>query len=236
MQYLGGKHYSAKPIASILTEALRANGGGAFVSLFCGAVNVESKVRGYDRIILNDKHPYLIALLKGVQNGCELPEEVSEEEYYRIKADKDKDPVLSGFVGFAFSYGGRWMKGYARDPKEGRNYASVGKKGLLRKMKPLHDAEILCMDYKNVPIPDKSVIYADPPYMNKTGYAYTINSGEFWNYMRDLSKRGHKVFISEESAPPDFKCIWEKEAIRTIKLGGRTKATEKLFVYNGDYL
>ena len=71
MRYQGGKSRIATPLAQILN----ATGGGAcFVSLFCGSCSVESKVTGYDRIILNDKHKYLIALLRGVQAGYELPD------------------------------------------------------------------------------------------------------------------------------------------------------------------
>ena len=90
-------------------------GGACFVSLFCGSCAVESKVTGYDRIVLNDKHKYLIALLRGVQAGYELPETITEEQYQTIKANKDADPVLTGFVGFGCSCGGKWFRGYARN-------------------------------------------------------------------------------------------------------------------------
>ena len=76
MHYMGGKSRIARPIAEIINTALtvggkfsNARGGACFVSLFCGSCSVESKVTGYARIILNDKHKYLIALLKGVQAG-----------------------------------------------------------------------------------------------------------------------------------------------------------------------
>lgn len=147
MQYMGGKSRIARYIAEIINNTL--NGGGAFdeiprrqepysntfgadpqryggacfVSLFCGSCSVESKVTGYDRIILNDKHKYLIAMLRGVQAGYELPETITEEQYQAIRADKDADPVLAGFVGFGCSFGGKWFGGYARN-KGGTNYAA----------------------------------------------------------------------------------------------------------------
>ena len=66
---------------------------------------MESKVKGFSRKILNDKHKYLIDLLNGVKNGYDLPEKITEEEYKYIKEHKDDDPVLTGFVGFGCSFG-----------------------------------------------------------------------------------------------------------------------------------
>ena len=85
------------------------------VSLFCGACNVEAKVKGYDEIICNDNQPYLIALFKALQDGYDLPEVITEEDYHYVKDHKDENPALTGFVGFACSFGGKWFGGYARD-------------------------------------------------------------------------------------------------------------------------
>ena len=70
MRYQGGKSRISAQIARLIS----ARGGACFVSLFCGSCAVESKVQGFSRKILNDKHAYLIAMLRGVQNGYELPE------------------------------------------------------------------------------------------------------------------------------------------------------------------
>lgn len=229
MHYMGGKSRIATPLAQILN----ATGGACFVSLFCGGCSVESKVTGYDRIILNDKHRYLIALLKGVQAGYELPETITEEQYQTIKANKDADPVLTGFVGFGCSFGGRWFEGYARG-KDGANYAAQSKRSLLKKMSTLGGAEFVCGDYRKVPIPPGAVVYADPPYANTTGYSgEKFDSKEFWRAMRLLADTGHTVYISEQTAPPDFVCVWEKPLTRTLARNkdNRFKVTEKLFTY-----
>ena len=42
-----------------------------FVSLFCGACSIESKIKA-KRKILNDKHEHLIEMLRAVQNGYSL--------------------------------------------------------------------------------------------------------------------------------------------------------------------
>ena len=204
----------------------------SFVSLFCGSCSVESKITGFDRMILNDNHKYLIKLLNGVQNGYELPDTISEEQYKYIRDNKDEAPVLAGFVGFGCSFGGKWFGGYARN-KTGTNYAAQSKRSLLKDMATLQDAKFICSDYKNVELPDNCIIYADPPYDSTTGYGKVkFNSEEFWEYSRNVSK-SHLMFISEQKAPDDFICIWEKPFTRTLDVNknNQFKVTEKLFIH-----
>lgn len=203
MRYQGGKSRIATPIAQTIFE-LR---GDCFVSLFCGSCAVESKVQGFSRKILNDKHAYLIAMLRGVQGGYELPELITPEQYQLIKAHKDRDPVLAGFVGFGCSFGGKWFGGYARNAT-GTNYALQSKKSLLKDMATLYDAEFICGDYRRLGIPPGSVIYADPPYNNTTGYGgEAFDTAEFWVAMQLLADTGHTVFVSEQEAPPGIACV-----------------------------
>ena len=200
--------------------------------MFCGSCSIESKVKGFDKVLCNDSHEYLIEMLKGVQNGYELPENISEEQYKYIREHKDEDKVLTGFVGFGCSFGGKWFGGYARN-KTNTNYALQSKKSLLKDMCNLMTAQFTCQDYRDVIIPNNSIIYADPPYDNTTGYGKDkFNSNEFWEYMRVISKN-NKVFISEQTAPNDFECIWEKEFTRTLDVNkdNQFKVTEKLFTY-----
>lgn len=202
------------------------------VSLFCGACNVEAKVKGYDEIICNDNQPYLIALFKALQDGYDLPEVITEEDYHYVKDHKDENPALTGFVGFACSFGGKWFGGYARD-KAQVNYALRGKKSLAQKMKGLMDAKFTCLDYRDVELPDGCVIYADPPYDNTTQYENVrFNSNDFWEYAREVSKT-HLMFISELSAPEDFVSIWHKQITRTLdrNKSNQFKATENLYVH-----
>lgn len=94
MQYLGGKSRISKKISEVINALSRweienietnsqnyklTSGGETFVSLFCGSCSIESKIKGFNRMILNDTHKYLIDLFKGVQNGYELPEFITEE-------------------------------------------------------------------------------------------------------------------------------------------------------------
>ena len=234
MRYQGGKSRIAKQIASVIMAATERERERerVFVSLFCGSCSVESKIQGFDRMILNDKHKYLIALLQGVQSGYHLPDHISEEEYKYIKQHQDEDCILSGFVGFGCSFGGRWFEGYARN-KEKTNYAEQSKRSLLKYMATLTHAQFICNDYRDVVLPESCVIYADPPYNNTKGYNHEeFNSDDFWRYARETSAK-HLMFISEQNAPDDFVAIWDKQVTRTLDVNknNQFKVTEKLFVH-----
>lgn len=231
MQYLGGKSRISKAISGIINETSKYSCSN-FVSLFCGTCSIESKIKGFDSITCNDNHEYLIAMLNAVQNGYNLPETISEEQYKYIRNHKDEDKALAGFVGFGCSFGGKWFGGYAKN-KAGTNYALQSKKSLLKDMDKLHDAKFICKDYRDVTIPDNSVVYADPPYANTTRYSGgSFDTNEFWDYMRKISEK-NIVFISEQNAPEDFIKVWEKPCVRTLDKNKSNQfvVTEKLFVH-----
>ena len=230
---MGGKSRISKQIAEILNSAI--NKDTPFVSLFCGSCAIEAKVQA-DVKILNDKHPYLIAMWQALQNGWTPPDVVTKEEYYRVKANMDENPALAGFVGFGCSFGGRWFEGLASN-KKGDNYCARAERSLMKDLPNLMNATFTCLDYREVKIPDGATVYADPPYEGTKKYATLLGNFDhkaFWDYMRHLSKRC-EVYISEESAPDDFECIWSQELTRTLDFNksNQPKKVEKLFKYKG---
>lgn len=260
MQYLGGKSKISKEIATLIDNILTNLWGlyeipwrevtyfdtalecreydirerereRVFASLFCGSCAIESKVKA-DVKILNDKHPYLIAMWKALQNGWIPPEEISKEQYKYIKEHKDENMALSGFVGFGCSFGGKWFGGLAAN-KRGDNYCRRANKSVLKDVDGLRNATFLCLDYKDVEIPQGAIVYADPPYDNTTGYSLgDFDSNEFWDYVRKLSET-NIVLVSEEKAPDDFVSIWHKEQKRMIDNVNKNifTRTENLFVH-----
>ena len=227
---MGGKSRISKQISEILNAAIKDR---VFVSLFCGSCAIESKVQA-DVKILNDKHPYLIAMWQALQNGWIPPDVVTKEEYYRVKANMDENPALTGFVGFGCSFGGKWWGGLASN-KKGDNYCARAERSLLKDLPGVKSATFTCLDYHDVEIPDDAIVYCDPPYANTTGYTVgQFDTNEFWHYMRQLSKRCD-VYISEESAPDDFECVWSQELTRTLDFNksNQPKKVEKLFKYKG---
>lgn len=234
MQYMGGKVRISKPISEIINSASKYINGKekVFVSLFCGSCSIESKVKNFDRLILNDNHEYLISMLKGVQSGYNLPETVSEDKYKYVRKHKNEDPVLTGVVGFSSYFGGKWLQGYAENSSS-RDYVGESRRTLLKTMDTLQNAKFVCMDYRDVEIPEDSIVYADPPYVNTTRYTKEkFDSDVFWEYMREISKN-HIVFISEQVSPNDFVEIWSKPLKRTLDVNKNNyfTVTEKLFVH-----
>ena len=98
MRYFGGKQRISKELSNFLNGNLKD--GQPFVDLFCGACNIVSKIDSNRLRIANDKHKYLIAMWKSLQQGREMPNSVSEEQYKYIRDHKDEDMALTGFVGF----------------------------------------------------------------------------------------------------------------------------------------
>lgn len=186
-------------------------------------------------------HPYLTPMYAAVCEGFELPDTYTKEEYLYLKDHLEEFPNLAGFIGFACSFGGKWLGGWASGKSasgEPRNYADEGKRGLLKKLESLKSAVWLCKDYRDVEIDNNSVVYCDPPYNNTTGYKTgKFDSEAFWEYMRQLSGRC-EVFISELEAPDDFECIWERQVTRSLNVDktNQKKAVEKLFKWKGNSL
>lgn len=231
MRYLGGKSRIKRNIA----EYINANSdhNQPLISLFCGSCAVESLL-DFDKKILNDLHPHLIAMWRDLQDGRDFPDIITANDYLEIKAHQNDDMGLAGFVGFGCSYGGKWWGGLARE-RRGDDFCKTPKASLMKDFEGVKTATFLCGDYREVEIPDNAVVYSDPPYKNATGYATgAFNTEEFWEYMRKISKNAN-VFISEESAPEDFSCVWEKSLRRQLdNQGGNTfMRIEKLFQYKG---
>ncbi len=238
MQYLGGKSRIAKPISEIIN---RFSKDKIFVSPFCGSCAVESRVVAKKKYI-GDSHKYLIAMFKAIQDGWEIPDIVSKEQYDHVKINKDENPALTGFAGFACSFGGKWFGGYARSKSEpDKNYARYSKNSLLRKMVGLQDTVFFNTEYDKIQdyVLKNSVVYCDPPYENTTKYS---NSKEFdheyfWNWVRTYSANS-LIFVSEYNAPKDFVEIWNKSQV--VKMDARNKDKifsniDRLFVHESNY-
>ena len=120
--------------------------------------------------------------------------------------------------------------------QKGDNYCARAERSLMRDLPTLKNAIFTCLDYREVEIPDNSVVLCDPPYVNTTGYSLEqFDHDAFWEYMRELSKT-NSVFICEQEVPDDFECIWEKELTRTLDYNkeNQPKKIEKLFVWRGN--
>lgn len=242
MKYVGSKNRIAKYILPIMLAERKL--GQWWVEPFVGGANIIDKVSG--NRIGNDINEYLIALLIAVRDGYVPPTYISREMYYAIKSNPQEYPKeLVGFVGFLCSFSGTWFGGYAFDKR--RNYAAEGSRHLVRQAKNLEGVIFKCGDYRELEIPEKSLIYCDPPYANTRKYKDGFNHDIFWEWCRKQAKAGHTVFVSEYEAPDDFICV--KEIKRTFNFINhscfskipdfdrkRLIVTEKLFRYKYENL
>lgn len=240
MKYMGSKNKHAK---SILDNILKYVSGDlseyTWVEPFVGGCNMIDKVGDlFDKKIGNDAHYYLIEMFKGIQSGWLPPDYVSLEDYnkFRDKAKKeikDADSALIGFVGFGCSYSGKWFGGYARGKDNkgiDRNYCLESKKNILKQKEGILNVELSNLNYLDLNIPDKSIIYCDPPYAGTTKYKDKFNHVLFWEWCEKQVKNGSLVFVSEYSAPKDWNCIWSVDVFNSLtKDTGSKIGTEKLF-------
>lgn len=228
MRYQGGKSRIAKPIAQIIMQV--AGGGIALSAYFAAVVPWKARCKVFPENSSMTGTNTSLQCSKAFNKAitCRSTSLWSSTDTY---GKTRMYPVLAGFVGFGCSFGGKWSGGYARN-KTGTNYAEQSKRSLLKDMATLQDAQFVCGDYRRLCIPPNSVIYADPPYNNTTGYTGDkFDTTEFWIAMRLLADLGHTVFVSEQEAPPDIQCIWEKPFTRTLdrNKGNQFTVTEKLF-------
>ena len=232
MKYIGSKNRIAKHILPLMIEG-RTN--ETWVEPFVGGANMIDKVEG-NRIGF-DNNEYLIELYHYIQNGGKIENRtITKEQWYDVKQNIKKYPKwYVGLVGVLGSYNGNWFSAYGggSKTKEGnyRNYFDEGIRGLLKQN--LTDIEFIFSDYKNIEIPKNSIIYCDPPYeLKNKRYKEHFDSEVFFNWCREKTKEGNKVFVSEYNAPNDFKCIWEKEISKTNPKQ-KVNKTERLFSYCG---
>lgn len=219
MQYFGGKARISKPLVEYLNSQLKD--GQPFVDLFCGSCNVVSKIDTNRIRIANDLHYELISLLKSTQNGEFNPVRISEEEYKAIKKDQNENyPAwFRGFVGFGLSFSGKWFRGFARNSR-GDDYFSNAVNSIQKKSGKLLGVEFSNKSYKDVALPENSMLYCDIPYKNSVGYSVgDFNHEEFYKWGEQKQSEGFTVLVSEYSknVPEGWEIVWQYQSKKDIR-------------------
>lgn len=237
MQYMGGKGRIAKHILPLI---LRGRTEGQFyVEPFCGGCNVIDKVEG--NRIANDKNTYLIQMWRRLTKGWEPPMIIEKDFYLAVRESWEQKSEafpaeLIGWVGFTGSYRGLFFGGYsghACSTTDGvRDYIGESIRNIMSQVDDLKGVCFLNRGYEDLVLLSKCIIYCDPPYRGTTGYQNALDHEYFWEWCRKKIKQGHRVFVSEYSAPDDFRCIWEMEVRSSLDYRQVKKnAVEKLFVH-----
>lgn len=234
MRYLGGKHRLKNDLVTVIRNTTQHNtllepfmGGGSMTTEF---------VKVFEKVIASDNHEDLMLMWKALcKESWVPPASFSEADYQKIR--QEESSALRALVGFGCSFGGKWFGGYARAITTERDFYAEAVRGTLVKKDLLLSgkAELLleCKDFSTIKSDDvvNTAIYCDPPYENTTKYSEVFDSAAFWEKCNEWVIGGADVFVSELSAPPDWKCIWEKpysRGLRTSKNESK-KAVEKLF-------
>ena len=250
--YQGSKNQIALEIISILPSGRR------FVDLFAGgcAMTHAAILSGkYETFVANDIHGFGVRLFRdaiaGKCNGA-WRHWVSREEFF---AKRDTDPLIS--LCWSFSNNGRdylYAKHLEARKRElhlayvnGRitkqetllvdghvTYSSFARPESLERLRALERLQALERDYREVKIAAGDVVYADPPYANTQRYnAGAFDNDEFWDWARCQAHLGRCVFVSEYTAPADFRAIWCKGKCQLMHaLGATGKKQERIFVYS----
>ena len=228
MKYMGSKRRIAKEILPLMLAEREI--GQFWVEPFVGGGNMIDKVTG--NRIGSDVNPYTIQALISIRDNVDqLPknnQEFTESDYKALR--KSDDYKFKGYAGFAFAFGADWLRGWCRNSRNA-DYVKEAYNSAVKQSPYLQGVEFYTCSYDELPIPKNSIIYCDPPYANTSKYKDSIDHDKFWNWCRQKSKQGHKVFISEYNAPDDFKCIWEKDMVMNLDNKNQNVQTriEKLF-------
>lgn len=233
MKYMGSKNRISKYILPIILKNRKPDQW--YVEPFCGGCNSLDKVS--NPRIGNDSNKYLIALLKEMQTQIPFnPPYIGEVKYRAIQKNKEMYPEwIVGYVGFNLSFAAKFFGGYRRDTAGIRNYEKEARQNLLTQQNLLAGIDFYCMDYRSLFIPENSIIYCDPPYKGTTQYKDKFDHFAFYDWCREMKRKGHTIFVSEYSMPNDFVCVWEKEVSSNLDVSRKgKKETEKLFVLKED--
>lgn len=230
MRYIGSKRRVFKYIKPFLTQHLTQSNGKYFEP-FVGGANSLIQFNWYNLKRYGwDINEYIVALWNELRLGWVPPSHVSKEEYEYVKQHKKQYPLHEvGYVGIMYSFGGTWFRGYKGDRGNLPNNPS---NSLILEAHKLKDVKFEHRDFFRdwERIPERSIVYCDPPYQKDGVRGYTSSKVDYDVY-RNLSQESF-VYISEneDSMPHDFERLFRRTLIYTNK-GVKYTKVECLYIY-----
>lgn len=241
MKYLGGKLRIANQLATEFNKIIQLYGIKNYYEPFVGGaavieiVNCENKYG-------NDINQYQIALLEHIKQGGDFPDHVSREEWRAVKDSKDNYPDwYVGYIGIVCSFNCKWFDWYGGEINGAngiyQNKALVFKNQLIHtnEVSKLSVINLTCMDYRQLSIPNGSIVYCDPPYADSAEYKDEFNSKLFYKWVIEQSKHS-LVYISEYMLPlKQFKEIMQIKLSKTASISNEQEHVERLYVVKGGW-
>lgn len=239
MKFMGSKARIAKDISLIINNMIVENNIKVYIEPFVGGCNMIEHIKCKKKIG-SDINEYLISMWRDLQNGFEIPKEMSKEMYNEIKNNKENYPKsLVAIAGFCATYNAKWFGGYAGIVKTKvgtyRNYYDEAIRNIQKQVPKIKDVEFKYGDYRQYSNVKGALIYCDIPYQGTTQYGNNkdFDYEVFWNWVREMSET-NIVLVSEYNAPDDFQCIWTKQLTTTLDKNSRKKDVEKLFIFGNN--
>jgi DNA adenine methylase len=232
MQYLGSKRAIAKNILPIILRDRKK--GQTYVEPFLGGANTFYQVDGPK--IGNDINPYLIALWEGVRSGRSLRDFSYSRERFNLHKERwynnrSNSLFVTAAYGYIPTYSGLFYDSFCIHNAKGTDYINQRITSIEKQINGMKDAVLYNANYYEIPIPDNSIIYADPPYKNTVQYKGSKNfdSESLYDWLQVLHWLGCRVYLSEYTAPKYFTKIWEKPILSTFGGGSNKLRIERLY-------
>jgi len=226
MAYIGGKSKCYSHIIKILNDP-KYNGMN-YLEPFMGMCHILKRIENKNNYYASDININLYTLLKGIQKKKEFIN-LSKKRYYELK--EEKSSFEKSLAAFTYSYNGKEFGGYTKTNKEHtRNYPQerIRYYQTLQQNNIFMKTKIKNCDYSDWN-PRGYLIYCDPPYKDTTDYSTNFDHSKFWETIRQWSKK-NTVFVSEYTAPKDFKVVSKAEKYMSLSGSGSSSIrTEKLF-------
>ncbi len=208
LSYQGGKAKNGMTLAEMIESHRKER--QTYIEPFVGGGNVICHIADHGERIGTDAHDLLINFFHAVQSGWRpSPAKPSDAMYQRYKKRWAKETDFSGltlekkaqiaWMGYGASYDGAWFAG--RNPESGLKLFD-------RDSPHIMNAQFWQGLYDHHSHRRGCLIYCDPPYKGKKGFAAVrATAGEFvhdrfWDWCAMMVARNNVVLVSEETLPP----------------------------------
>lgn len=247
MVYPGSKRQLAKIFIPLFQKIIKNYNIKIYIEPFVGGANIFDKIKCEEKYGY-DKSETLIALFnQGIDDISIIPEHGSREWWdiakaqYKGEIPRTMEDWKIGAIQFFGSFGTRGFPGGFANNKKDRDYYSERYKNFKEQIETIksNGGQFLVSNYKDIQIPDRSLVYCDPPYEGTMSYDYSFKCDfkheEYWDWVRQISMDNY-VICSEQQCPQDFEIVWSKELTRTLSLKNDCKNTEILCIYKNGLL
>lgn len=247
--YMGSKWRLADWILSYLPDTpidAPKDGERVFVDLFaggCAMTHAAIKSGRFDKVIANDLSFAPQVFKKAVEYGAyDWKEWVSREEFKAL--DTNTVDGLAKALMFGFGYK-TYSYGYSNQKAQiyknifecvVNGDASNGRCNSLERLRVFESLHHSCdlsrlvisnTDFANVDIPDGSIVYCDPPYLNTSKYDSHFDYSFFEDW---LARIDCPVFVSEFSCPTGCALIVSRTRNCSMAKSNDVKRTEGLYI------